>query len=526
MVDTVTGIGQSQAEIADAINRKYAGYSQKQKNQMMQAGTSDPGSFAMQYQPEIQQAQQPSEFWGAGRKETSGTMDPTIQSALGYGLSNLGGQNYYYGDVDPTSLKWGIGGYGTKDLGGGKYDILNSSGSSIGTGYKTAAEAVRELGGTNYSTGTGGALSDWEALGQMLNGGSVANRQQWGGLPTNSINEQISGLNTLFGSTPLISNDKVLGYKFNLGPGTGGNYVNGDDTLQTNPFGYQFTHEGKSHSYSSGLGRQLNTPDQWRSLGKLIDNNYSFYTPTSNASKLPGWTQTENYARQKHPQGFLSEVFGFLDPVLDTLDPMHNTVQKWTTGSSETDKQSPYFEQIMPMILDAFLPGVGSAVSAVDSGSKGNWGNAALSALNSYGGITGGGGMVSTGYGSVADAAANSALKSGISSLASGQPLEQSLLNSLLGAASGAAGGYVGNSTKSLGGGLSGFLSGATSGAVNNLNNSNTMLQSALVSGIGGGLGGLFNGGVNPKDTKTLASNRQMGNNIAKLGSIFVKGKK
>lgn len=82
--------------------------------------------------------------------------------------------------------------------------------------------------------------------------------------------------------------------------------------------------------------------------------------------------------------GLLGSVFNFLDPILDDVDPMHNPVQTWTTGSSETKGQRPYFEAIAPLIVDAFLPGVGSAIGAADKASTGNWTGAGLSALGSY----------------------------------------------------------------------------------------------------------------------------------------------
>ena len=70
--------------------------------------------------------------------------------------------------------------------------------------------------------------------------------------------------------------------------------------------------------------------------------------------------------------GLLGSVFNFLDPILDTVDPMHNKVQTWTTGSSDTAGQRPYFETIAPLIVDAFFPGVGSAIGAAD-GINGAW---------------------------------------------------------------------------------------------------------------------------------------------------------
>lgn len=95
--------------------------------------------------------------------------------------------------------------------------------------------------------------------------------------------------------------------------------------------------------------------------------------------------------------GLLDGFFQFVDPILDTLDPMHNKVQTWTTGSSTTDGQSPYFQTIAPMIVDAFLPGVGSAISAADGASTGNWTKAGLGALGAYAGLSSLGSTASTG---------------------------------------------------------------------------------------------------------------------------------
>lgn len=99
------GIGLDQSQVADAINRKYQGMSQRERNQKMAQAQSGGGSqFQSQYSSELAQAQQPTEFWGAGRKLAE---NQNIQDE-GYGIlnsvtSNLGGQKYYYGDSDPTS---------------------------------------------------------------------------------------------------------------------------------------------------------------------------------------------------------------------------------------------------------------------------------------------------------------------------------------------------------------------------------------------------------------------------------------
>lgn len=99
------GIGLDQSQVADAINRKYQGMSQRERNQKMaQAQSGGASSFQQSFGPEISQAQQPTEFWGAGRKlaENQGLQDEGF-NILNTAAPVLGGQRYFYGDKDPTS---------------------------------------------------------------------------------------------------------------------------------------------------------------------------------------------------------------------------------------------------------------------------------------------------------------------------------------------------------------------------------------------------------------------------------------
>lgn len=95
------GLGLDQ--IADVVNRQKIS-DKRLRNEMMRMGTSDPNAFSLQNKQSLQQAQQPSEFWGAGRQLAE---NQNIQDE-GYGVLNsvspvLGGQRYYYGNLDPTS---------------------------------------------------------------------------------------------------------------------------------------------------------------------------------------------------------------------------------------------------------------------------------------------------------------------------------------------------------------------------------------------------------------------------------------
>lgn len=82
--------------------------------------------------------------------------------------------------------------------------------------------------------------------------------------------------------------------------------------------------------------------------------------------------------------GWLKKIFKVIDPILDKIDPLHNKVQAWTTGQSTTEGQAPYFEKIAPVIIDIFLPGVGSAVGSVDAASSGNYKGAVIYAASAY----------------------------------------------------------------------------------------------------------------------------------------------
>lgn len=85
----------------------------------------------------------------------------------------------------------------------------------------------------------------------------------------------------------------------------------------------------------------------------------------------------------------LDNLFKKIDPVLDDLSPSHQMVQVATTGQTTTEGQSPYFQKIAPMIVNAFLPGAGSAAAAVSDGVEGNRKgaiiNAAGAAVGYYG---------------------------------------------------------------------------------------------------------------------------------------------
>lgn len=157
-----TGLNQvfDQSQIADAINRQKIG-SQRQRREMMRLGETDPNAFSLQNKSFLQQAQQPTEFLGAGRKEVTPNTDLSLLSALGGTTQKTNdGQQFYYSDYDLGKASWGTMDADDIDLGGGKYSIINN-GQTLGTGYKSIQDAARELrlknssiSPTKYWTGT------------------------------------------------------------------------------------------------------------------------------------------------------------------------------------------------------------------------------------------------------------------------------------------------------------------------------------------------------------------------------------
>jgi len=363
-------------QIADAVNRAKIG-NQKHKNEMMRLGTSDPTSFKSQFATQLSEQQQPSEFWGAGRKLAQNqNPDQEINDYVGEALPTLGGQRYYYGnvdysvpeniqsfitnagfkpttssinptlynlfgnntpitkfrnqeyykgDIDPSKGQIGIQGYNQQDLGGGKYNILDTTGNSLGIGYKGLEDAIKEINKvnnpnppnwdaihtnsrmlrpfpdvySNTSPYSAGDLDKWEVLGQVLSGYAIphnptSNRPSIA-LSGNNMSEQILGLNTLFGSQPVIYNNELKGYIMDPTPA--------DESMVGYKDPYTVLREDKSGNTRSayGLQRQYNDIDTWKRLTTNIDPN-QLYVSKENAGNLPGWTNADN-AQYHHQSG-------------------------------------------------------------------------------------------------------------------------------------------------------------------------------------------------------------------------------
>lgn len=542
------------SQISDIVSRNK--FSDKRKrNEMVRLGTSDPNSFAMQNQQQLQQAEQPTEFWGAGRKEAMNQAPDVDAANFVGGISNLGGKYYYYGDKDTSTAQWGTKGYNTQDLGKGLYSIMDQSGTNLGTGYNSVADSINAYrqanipnlvsenivydgnehypqatgktytvagtsplgpmwGGTTYDTYeealaaaqrsapsyqrrayNGGALEDWEILSQLMSGtGGMSNFTSGNRyVPTDNINQTISGLNTLYGSTPLLWNNKLVGYGMDITPLTGSEsgYVN-PNLLQ------RIDNKGSVRS-SATLAREYLEPDKWSQLGSSYgDGNY--YIPVENADKLPGWTQYSDSKYAKQSNGLFGKAFDFLDPILDKLDPMHNTGQDLATSILGKDSQKETFNTVAPIVA-SFFGGWGALANAANSASLGDGQGALLSTLGAMGQFSGfnptaalGNQFQSAGLSPAMASAASKFATSALTNAARGGDLKSSLASALFSTAGGAAGDALSKATEgSLGDIGSKMLGGAASGGINSLFTKNSPISGSLYGAMSGGLHGFLN---------------------------------
>lgn len=344
----------------------------------------------------------------------------------------------------------------------------------------------------NPGYGVGGGLSGWEVLGQALNGaGNYSGLQQWGGLPLNGVTESVKGANTLYGSTPVFYDNKLIGYKADFGTGAPTYDIYGSDSAHSNPFGYQAAHKGKNHSWATSIGRDID-PNAYAGLVQGLGGT-NYFAPVGNVDKLPGWNNVESYQRRETPQGIIQTVW-------EATSPTHNLLgMKW--------KDAAPIGQAVGDIVGMYFGGIpiGSLLMSADGYSKGDEksGNRALgSAALSYAGGQIGAGDGSSVFGTgvdlgstLANQAAQSAIMGAASTGIQGGNLKDILMSAAMGGLSSAGGNYLGDAMKGysplaqaagkagLRTGLGALRAGLTGGNVGK-------------AGLSGGLGSLLASGL------------------------------
>lgn len=169
----------------------------------------------------------------------------------------------------------------------------------------------------------------------------------------------------------------------------------GDFKKWYNTFG---THLGDQDAYDylaaapSAVGmafaRSQNPLDWASSLGSK-DSNYHIPL-TGSAASLLNRSSAEYSAMMDggNGKGFLGGLIHAVDLFHDKIDPFDAAIQKLVLGSQAN--QEKFIGTLGPMVLDYFVPGLGSALNSANAASAGNWGGAIAGALGSYLGATGG----------------------------------------------------------------------------------------------------------------------------------------
>lgn len=456
--------------------------------------------------------------------------DPILGSLFNIKTRPEDGQQYYWGDVNPNDVTVGPGNHRTEDLGLGKYNIYGDDNALLGTGYKSVRDALAdytidktfgkiqenkptgllssffpstysigplsqseeyssrseaenairnsvlsELTNANY----GGPLGDWEALGQVLNdtppgvfnlqgghGFLPPSQDHLGGYPSNKEIENISGLNTLFGSTPIFQGDKLLGYYSDFSPGETSGYKGDKHWDFSTPMGASLGDNKGKERYVNSVWRELN-PGDWSGVKRLQDDNI-FVTP-ENAASVPGWTNKDQY-NYVDASGTLPSWFG---PV--------GTVMSFIPGMQP---------------IGAFM----SAMSSMDSGNT-------FGALANLFGMTGGFDTIAGQLGDFANLSpevAKAVVKGGTNfagNLASGKDFKDSLLGGVIGG----LGNYANSTATAFGndydlGDLSKVFGGAADLGLNSLFAKNQAIKGSLYGDKSGGLWGYLNSNKSPQE--------------------------
>lgn len=534
---TASQIGQDPYQVADAINRQKISDTRK-RNEMMRLGTSDPSSFYMQNQGEIQQAQMPTEYLSAGR-----TSDiPSV---------SMDGQQYQTLSNDAYSQMLGK----MPELGTSQY---NPDYSNDVAKYYSPTKATELNNLSNIYSYMDKLSKPYTPHRQLIGGVQVTPSDlpstatefmsRYGSTPEGGWNDATTYRgNNVDTSLQGWMSDSSLLPKFSLaGDGSDEAIKQGFNVLQH--MAPRNIGEFWSLNKDAQLG-MLEHPDvalqQMRALANPANGDWLSVGAEGGFSNMNAYNWSNTSGLSADPNQYLEihddnrGLLGSLNQLVKPLDPLADPLAQALGFNNSLDAIRSLGEPIGNILGMAFLGGVpvGSMVMAADNASMGNdkaiMGNV-INGVVSYGGAKGYLGNSSsvmnsgTSLGSpLANSAANSFLVSAATNYARTGDLESALKAAAVSAASGAAGNWIGDATKgSLGDIGSKALGGAASGGISSLFSKNSPLAGSLYGGMSGGLYGLLNsmgrngeGIVSKEDT---ATNKQIAKTATQLARTFI----
>ena len=381
-----------------------------------------------------------------------------------------------------------------------QYDAFNFDGNNYNSEAEAQAAKASKLG---QLLGTTKAQQS-EFLSQLLTQGAITGRNlgERGSFGGNNVNDRISGdLMKLFGSKDINYDGKTYGTILDMAG-------------YENPLQSQWSEQNtdKSRSWNgqtkttttwdqggSNLYRSLNDSNWWSQNAKNLGGGQILLTPEQLASS-PGFSSIDNYVRD---HGSETQKKGILQKI-------------WESSSPTSLLLRQDFEDMQPIgaaVGNWFVPGLGSALNAVDSYSKGdsqggqNWlKGAAMSyiggSLNDMGagaavgadsatglGTTAGNAIVAGGMGGLGAALQGGDARSILTGIAAGG------LGSGLGSAvSDSFGGYMGDIIGKDGANTAGNVAGSmASQGLQNLLSKNKFGQNMGMAAVQGGMASLGN---------------------------------
>ena len=474
MADQINGLGLDQAQIADAINRQKLG-SQRQKNEMMRLGTTDPNSFIAQNKQFLQQPQQPSGL-GSMFSEPPPVPTPQPDSYSPRSITDL--QAASAPPDSRTSLQKLFGSGGDSE-----YAMPQNQADNY---QKNLANTLKQLNPDTYSkTAFVGTDTNWlaENSKSLLNRplDDVTNAQVFGAYSPMAHQEDpiVKSLNSKY---------KFAGRGWDLGDGM---------------------------FYSPKKGNQGNS---WKN--NLVGNS-EMDAPTFSQKIEEGWADAFTQEGKFDPEGWYVNkpdydgiarrgILGTLSVLAPAIFAGLGTIGT-AAGEGASTAAAAGSSTAIPAGSEGLMTGAlaTEAAPAAAGSSTGMFGNSNLDFGNMWlnragegavkGAITSGGDPKSTLAG-VVTGGMSPALNSGLSSF--GKYLtEQGLPSNVVSS-------------------ITDFTSGAGTSLVKNLFGKNTgqgMLQSALTSGVGKTLGGIYNQNAGVTDRQHQMQNYGTAQTLAQL---------
>ena len=468
----IPGLGLDQSQLADVINKQYKGYSQKQRNQMMQSAAATPDNWSAITQQANQTATQPTEFLGAGRTSDIPTVSQNGQKLTGYDDSNL------------SSLYNMNSGY--RDT---PFDYTDSAGKGY---YNTDTQNRIESSGPNFVSGakTSYDLNPTQAGGYYFS-------DPWG----------------FSHSVDKVGNNK---------------YFVSADTLN------QHTRSGTADTFY-GLDRTKDLSGLFYGQNQGKEGLFFDPTKTNISSLLTPQRNNSAYAEKKS-RGILAPLnksLAYIDPLGHAIEGGVADLLGYDSGLDMVRNLGEPIGNLAGAIWSGGIPW-GSIAMGAENASTGNWegvGNNAINGLASYAGSNVGSGGVMGSDVSLGSAAANSAANNMIinagANYARTGDIENALKAAAFSTASGAAGNWLGSATAGdLGEIGSKALGGAASGGLNSLFTKNSPIEGSLFGAMSGGLHGFLNSTDRSNNTYSKQQdikNKQTAQSATKLAKLFTR---